>query len=80
MKTIKMWTLLLMISKTIPTPPSSLAVDDSSKYKVHCPSSNVAICSRSPGISEESSIGSFDGPVDLQKVAPLSHPLSQKKE
>lgn len=38
--------------------------------KVHCPSSTVAICSISPGI--ESSIGSFDGPVDLQKLAPLS--------
>lgn len=58
--------------KTIPTPPSSLAVDDSSKYKVHCPSSTVAISSISPGISSESSIGSFDGPVDLQKLAPLS--------
>lgn len=55
--------------KTIPTP---LAVDDSKKYKVHCPSSTVAICSISPGISEESSIGSFDGPVDLQKLASLS--------
>lgn len=47
--------------ETIPAPPPSWAVDDPSKYKVHCPSKTLAICSISPGISSESSKGSFEG-------------------